>query len=270
MPSPVSELFSFFPSGIDWLAAGETAGLIIGGIFLLALIFRWIKGRLSDLNHALCSVISILILYSLIACLQLYVPSVVRWLPNLPFCTFDGGNISLYSFFDAQLTEICQQILFMLILTFWVNLIDNLMPVGEKMITWYLFRLFSAASGAAAYWAVTTLCFAFLPQSVLDRAPVILLGILGFMLLLGLLKILLGLVLTVVNPVLGAVYAFFFSNRTGKQISKAVLTTTLLAALVLLLTHFGFGIIPNESTLPSCIAVLVLLLPLWYLIGHLL
>ena len=75
--------------------------------------------------------------------------------------------------------------------------------------------------------------------------------------------------LTIANPILGAIYAFFFSNKIGKQLTKAVLTTVILTVLVLLLCHFGFGIIPvGQAVLISYIPLLGLLLILWYLIGH--
>ena len=74
---------------------------------------------------------------------------------------------------------------------------------------------------------------------------------------------------TIANPILGAIYAFFFSNKIGKQLTKAVLTTVILTVLVLLLCHFGFGIIPvGQAVLISYIPLLGLLLILWYLIGH--
>ena len=54
------------------------------------------------------------------------------------------------------------------------------------------------------------------------------------------LSFLLTLVLTAVHPVIGALYAFFFSNLLGRQFSKSILTTLILTGLVGTLNRLGF------------------------------
>ena len=116
-------------------------------------------------------------------------------------------------------------------------------------------------------WAFNT----FLPGALAAYAPIILLGILAAMLILGFLNIILSLVLTVVNPVIGALYTFFFSNVIGKQITKAVVTTIILCALVVVLNYFGYAVISiTPYTLGTYIPLIVTLLILWYTLGHVL
>ena len=99
----------------------------------------------------------------------------------------------------------------------------------------------------------------------------ILLGVLGVMLALGVLNLLLGLVLTVANPILGGIYAFFFSNLVGRQLTRAVGTTAVLTGLVYLMEHFGITALSiTQSALISCAPLLLVVLILWYLIGHVL
>ena len=99
----------------------------------------------------------------------------------------------------------------------------------------------------------------------------ILLGILIAMLLLGVLNVILGAVLTVVNPFLGAVYAFFFSNVIGKQLSKAVVTTVVLTVLAVVLEYLGYTVLYIAGpALGTYTPLLIVLLALWYLIGHIL
>jgi hypothetical protein len=109
---------------------------------------------------------------------------------------------------------------------------------------------------------------AFLPEGLLTWAPVVLLGLLVLMLLVGALKLLVGLVLSTVNPLIGALYTFFFANIIGKQISKAVLTTAILAGIVTLMHYLGIAAVYiAASALAVYIPLLIILLLLWYLVG---
>ena len=117
----------------------------------------------------------------------------------------------------------------------------------------------------------TKLIAAFLPDVLVAWATTALLSILGFMLLLGLLKVVLGVVLAAVNPIIAGIYAFFFSHRIGKMLSHAVLTTVILSVLVLILNHMEFAVISiASSALAAYIPLLIILLILWYVLGHLL
>ena len=91
------------------------------------------------------------------------------------------------------------------------------------------------------------------------------------MLLLGAAKVVLGLVLTAVNPIIGGIYAFFYSHAVGKQLTKAVVTTLLLCGIVFLVGYFGFTVIGiSTAVLIAYIPLILALLVLWYLLGHLL
>ena len=66
-------------------------------------------------------------------------------------------------------------------------------------------------------------------------------------------------------------YTFFFSSVIGKQLSKAVFTTAIISAVVLLLGEFGYTVIcVSSAALAGYIPLAVVLLLLWFLIGHLL
>lgn len=272
MESLVSEIITLFPENINLSALGNVTVLLVGGLLFLAILFRIIKGKLSDLNHSLCSAITILAVYCIVVLVWTYVPPTFQTLLTpLPLVSFQNHMLILFSFRGADLTLVCHQLLSTVILAFMVNLMDTILPDGKRIITWYLFRLLSGILSVAAYLLVNHLSNRFLPGALLTYAPVILFCILTFLLLLGILKLILGIVLTIVNPILGAIYAFFFSNSIGKQLSKAVLTTIILTAAVLILSHFGFGVFTLSGSFSlSYIPVLALVLALWYLIGHIL
>ena len=151
------------------------------------------------------------------------------------------------------------------------NLLDTLIPKGKGIVGWYLLRFLTVLLAMAAHilatWAIAT----YVPISLATYAPVILLGLLLFMLLLGVLNVVLGALLSVVNPFLGAVYAFFFSSLIGKQLTKAIITTAILTAMTVALEYCGYTLLYIAGTaLGTYVPFVVVLLILWYLIGHLL
>ena len=118
---------------------------------------------------------------------------------------------------------------------------------------------------------VTGLLTKYLPEGLVTYAPTILLAVLALMLLTGALKFLVGIVLSTVNPLVAALYTFFFANAIGKQVTKAVLTTAILTVLVWILQNIGiFTISIASAALLAYIPFIVLLLALWYVVGRLL
>ena len=110
-----------------------------------------------------------------------------------------------------------------------------------------------------------------LPEGFLLWAPMVLLALLVLMMMVGGLKILVGALISTVNPVIGALYTFFFANIIGKMISKAVLTTILLGVIVWLLYYLGItAVYIASAALAAYIPLLIILLLLWYLVGHIL
>ena len=99
-------------------------------------------------------------------------------------------------------------------------------------------------------------------------------GIAIFLLVLlgsGVISMMLGLVIAVTSPFLGAMYTFFFSNIAGKQISKSIFTGGILCGILWLMEHFGLVVILiTPAALLTYIPLALVLLVLWFLIGHLL
>ena len=92
-------------------------------------------------------------------------------------------------------------------------------------------------------------------------------AILVLLLLTGALKILVGALLTTVNPIIGGLYTFFFANIVGKQITKAVLTTVILSAIVIALRYIGLTVISIASAaLVAYIPIAIILVVLWYIV----
>ena len=99
----------------------------------------------------------------------------------------------------------------------------------------------------------------------------VLLLILCLCLLSGVVNLLLGLVIAVANPFLGAMYTFFFSNIVGKQVSKAVFSSVIICAVLYLLDLFAYTVICiSAAALLTYIPLALILLVLWFLIGSVL
>ena len=268
MQNLLNQLLLWLPSA-DQIAELARIFLIVAAAFLvIGFIGKLCFGKNSGLNRAVSAAIGILFLYATAVLIRAYDPfGLSRYLSPLPFVAFSGNGLYLFSFQGARFSVICSQVLSMVTLAFLYNLIDDFMPRGKRLY-WLLYRALTILMTIALHYVVTWLMNAFLPGSIVVYAPTVLLVIFICMLLLGVLKVLLGLVLAVVNPFLAAVYTFFFSNKIGRQLSRAAMTTLLLSILIIGLRYFGYGVISiATATLATYIPVLAVLLILWYVIG---
>lgn len=268
----ITDLETSLPAALDWLSVSKQTLIIAGALLLLSLLFRAVLGRVTDLNRSLSSAIGILILFAGTVAAYVYCQeSVSALLPPLPFVQLMEDQLFLFDFQSQELNMICYQLLSCIILAFFVNLLDSMMSQGDSVIGWYFLRLLSLVLALICYAAVNWLETTLIPGEVLAYAPTILLIILASMLMLGLLKLILGVALTMANPVIGAIYAFFFSHNIGKQISKAFLTTVILAAVVFFLGKYGYlAFSVSQDAMASYIPVPVVMLAIWYLVGHIL
>ena len=179
--------------------------------------------------------------------------------------------MTLFSFTEAESPEISAMLVRMIVLSFLVNLLDMVLPKGKNLFTWLLFRLITVLLAVLCQGLIVWLSEMYLPASFIHYAPMVLLGILVAMLLLGALKLLVGIALATINPIIGALYTFFFSSLVGKQLSKAVLTTILLSLLVHALNYLGYTVISLVGiSLVTLLPVIVVLLALWYLVSQVL
>lgn len=268
----LSAALDAIPAEIDFVTTMQFLLYFAAGSLLLGVLSRVVLGKRSSLNHSLSSVMGILLIYVVTIVVDTFKPwNLDKFLSPLPFVTFIKDYIVFLSFRASSFPAICHEILAMVILAFLVNLIDTFMPKGKSVVGWYLLRFLSIILAMVLHLVVSWAFNTYLPDVLVTYAPVILLVILVAMLLLGVMNLLLGVVLTVVNPIIGAVYTFFFSNAIGKQLTKAVFTTAILCILVYLMDYFGYLVIcTSASALLSYIPLMAVLLVLWYLIGHVL
>lgn len=242
------------------------------GSLILSVLGRFILGKRSSLNHSVSSVMAILFIYALTIVIYTFKPwQLENLLSPLPFVTFFNDYMVVMPVVGIYPTVLARELLSLIILAFLVNLLDILIPRGKSVLGWYCLRFFAVGLAMIlhllVHWAFNT----YLPDILVTYAPIILLLLLVALLLLGFLNAVLGLVLTITDPFVGAVYYFFFSNIVGKQLTKAVFTSAILCVILFFMDQAGLCFIHISMTaLTAYIPLAALCLILWYLIGHLL
>ena len=276
MPRELSDVIrhasSYIPRKLDFISVAEFMLYFIAASLILGVLGRIFLGKRSSLNHSLSSVMGILFIYAATVIIYTFKPwNLEILLSPLPFVTFSGDYLILLPITDSQFPALCTEILSLVILSFLVNLVDTYLPKGNNVISWYLMRFITIALSMMlhllACWAFET----YLPDMLVKYAPTALLSVLFFMLLSGALNLILGLVIATANPFMGAMYTFFFSTVIGKQVSKAVFSTAIVTGVFFLVDWFGYTVIAiSAGALLTYIPLGLVLLVLWYLIGHVL
>lgn len=248
------------------LALAMTVGSLVFGF-----IGRFAFGKKSVLNQSVSSAIGILFIYAVAVVIHSFGLDLNLLVTNLPFVSLQDNALQIFSIIQSDYVAICGEVLNMIILAFLVNIINRWMPQGKNLFTWFLFRMLSVTLGIVLFVLVNYLLTIYLPEGLLTWAPVILLSLLAIMLLVGALKGIVGALITTVNPLIGFLYTFFFANVIGKMLSRAMLTTALLTALVYTLNYFEvLSVAIGTGVLVAYIPMLLLLLVLWFIVGKLL
>ena len=265
----MNEITAFFTSYGVSFATG--ALLLLVGTLAVALIGRFVFGKRSALSYAVSSAIAILFLYAATVVLLTLGAEFSKWTAPLPFVTFSAGHMHLFPFDGAHYTAICTQILSMIILAFLVNIVDGWLSKAKNFFTWLFLRCVTLVAGYIGHLLIVYLFNTYLPEGLVIYAPTVLLAVLVLMLLTGSLKFIVGIAIGTVNPIIGGLYTFFFATVVGKMLSKAVLTTGILAGLVWLLQYFGVASVSIAvAALVAYIPFIIILIALWYLVNRIL
>ena len=94
----------------------------------------------------------------------------------LPMVHLSGTKMNLFSFSGADYTIICTQVLSMIILAFLANLVDAVLPKGERILSWLFFRCLSVVLAIAGNLVIHWLFTSYLPEGLVTYAPTILLS----------------------------------------------------------------------------------------------
>lgn len=270
----MDQILTYLPESIDPAQLALTAAGFMAATLLLSSLGRTLAGQHSELSNAASSAIGILFVYIATVAVMTVGGDLEQFRPYLsplPFIRIDSEALHLFALTTAEYHAVCSEILSMVILAFLVNLLDTWIPRGEHIITWFLFRCLTVVLAIAAHLGATELIGTMIPDVIANNAATILLGLLVLMLSVGCLKFLVGFALATFNPIIGALYTFFFANVIGRQLSKAMLTTALLTALVWCLEVIGMTVIPIDlAALTGYLPFLSLLAVVWYFVNKIL
>lgn len=258
----LSSLLPHLDGSAAWMPAAEAALIFAVILFAAGAVFRISLGKGSNWTRALCAAVIVLLVYLTEVLLQLFLPQIRTQLPHLPFVYVDQQRFLL-----GNLERLSEPALFgglvrLMILSFLVNLLDDFLPKGESFGNWCLWRGVLVVLALALYNFICPILEAAMPALFTVWAKPLILGCWIMILLSGAVKVLMGLILTVVNPLVGIVYAFFFSHKVGSQMSKAILTTLILTAVIAVLNHlevlvFAFGSFSPAVYAPACVITVV-------------
>lgn len=266
----MDSIFLYFANvGIDLGVFLRFSGILLLGALLVSGISRFIFRKQTLLESALSSSIAIIFIYIVMVLIITIAKDLNFLVAPLPFVSITTDSITFFAFDGAAYPVIASQLLSMVILSFLVNLADMWFPRGKNLINWLSFRTLTVIFGFLMHFLVTWLFAHYCPVFIVQYAPAVLLAILLIMLLTGALRFIVGLILTTVNPIIAALYTFFFANIVGRQITKAVMTAAICSGAVLLLRKYGLTALSLEpGALVAYIPFLLVFVPVWYLVSR--
>ncbi len=250
---------------LNWQSIGITAAVLTIGCILTGTLSRVVFGKRSILFESASSAVGILFIYALTAVIYSIGTQYIPYTAPLPFVSITNEELLLRKISGMHYTELFGVLLSLVILSFIMNITDRWIPKGKNFFIWVFWRCITIALTMLLHLIILGLINKYLPKDIMTYAPVILLGLLAIMILTGALKIVVGVVLTTVNPIIGGLYTFFFANIVGRQVTKAVFTTGILTGLYFLLEKLQvetINILPGA--LIAYIPYAIILLICWF------
>ena len=257
-------------------------------IFFIALILKLIN-KMPNTREGLIAALSILVFCVAYALIHIFKPlglDEYLVLP-LPFLDFQEGNMILMAYEVNEkgwvvIPKLCSNITSLLLLAFLVNQIYAFKPGNLKPPGWLVFRFFSTLIAIGVYYGVDMVLRKFLNkipegtelQHFMRFVPFLLLGALIALFLVAWCKKHMGIFQKVINPAFEGMYGFFFTNRFGVQLTRAMATTLILTlfAVSLQKVFIDHGLaltIPLRPVSGEAMFALGSLFMLWIIVGFL-
>lgn len=243
-------------------------GILIFGLLFISSMTRFLFGKKAQINKAVTSAVEIFCVYVINVVIYALGLHLQEFLTPLPFVTMVEDYLVVYPILSAEFVDICHHVLKLLIIAFLVNLLNEFVPQGKHVITWFLLRMVTAAVSVAVIYFADLLLNTYIPQGLVDIAPTVLLCSLVALILLGSMKVLVGAALAFLDPIVAALYTFFFSNFIGCSLAKALVSTALLTGVIALLDVLDISVVLiAASALTAYIPLLLIIICIWYLLS---
>lgn len=253
------------------LQYAKFVGILIFGLLLISSLTRFLFGKKAQINKAVTSAVEIFCVYVINVVIYALGLRLQEFLTPLPFVAMVEDYLVIYPILSAEFVDICHHVLKLLIIAFLVNLLNEFVPEGKHIVTWFLLRLITVAVSVAVIYGAELLLNTYIPQGLAEIAPTVLLCCLVALILLGAMKVLVGAALAFLDPIVAALYTFFFSNFIGRSLAKAMVSTALLTGVIVLLDVLDISVVLiAASALTAYIPLLLIVVVLWYIIGRIL
>ncbi len=264
----LSQVQQFNVSALQYL---KFLGILIFGILLISSLARFLFGKEAQINLAVTSSMEILCVYVINTVVFALGLQFQEFITPLPFVTMVKDYLVIYPILSAEFTDICHHVLKLLIIAFLINMINEFIPKGEHVLTWFLLRIITVIIAVVAIYVAELALNTYLPQGLYEIAPTVLVCVLVALVLLGSLKLIVGVTLAFLDPISAALYTFFFSTFVGRALARAMVSTALLTGLVVALNSLEISVVLiAASVLTAYIPLLLIVLVLWYIVGHIL
>lgn len=267
----LSSLFSSFEfnsinaSGVFTLIQTSLLALLV--FLVIGFFMRLFFGRHCLVNRSLTVSMGVLFIYVFtIAVYSINPWDLSKYLSPLPFADFRKDIVIFTPFSDTDFSALSSHILSLIILCFNVHLLNTLLPTGSNILIWFLIRLLTAVIAIFFNLSINLAFSTLLPSGIAFYAPIIVLTLLGIAILIGLFNPLLCIIFTVVNPIIGLLYTFFFSNIIGKQLIRAVLSAVILCFFFTCAEYFGYSVLNIAAVhLPVYLPFCAVLMIIWWI-----
>lgn len=241
----------------------------IAGLLLISSMVRFLFGKKNQLGKAITSAMEILCLYVIWTAIYCFGLHWKVFLSPLPFLSLEHNCLNIFPILSAPFQEICVPFLKLLMIAFLVNLMNSVIPEGKRLFIWLIMRICAVVLALGLNYVLDLALGIWFPQSFWQNASWVLLGVLVLLIALGSLKMIVGAALFVTNPLIGALYTFFFSNLIGRSLARSILSAGLVTGLVCLMNSLGIlSIAVSAASLLALIPAFAIIVLLWYAIDR--
>lgn len=259
-----------YPAGFDLGAMFSMFMTMIVFMVITGGIGRLIKkGPNSGLSHSTSTACAILFIYTVFVLFYRVDRELLAFFTDkLPLINFDGDTISIYRLEGKTFPELCSEFLHVYLMSFLIIAIDDLIQDSKNLVSWYILQFILCFCAILAYCVGIHMLNSYLPGFLVSYAPMIIVCIMLAFVALAAFRIVCNLMMTVVDPLLGAVYDFMIGKKLGNCIYKAALCSGMLLLLVWRLESLGHvSVNVMDFSLLGFVPLIALLMLFWYLLG---
>lgn len=245
----------------------QISSFILGLLCLLLIssLFRFLFGKKAQIGKAITSAMEVICLYLIFILARFFLPGCTFFEKGLPFLSVEQDQIVLFSLMSGNFSHLMSQIVRLLLICFLLNLLNSLIPEGKKFRVWFPLRVITVILALWLNYTLETYLALYFPNGLEAYSIPIIIGVMFLLLAMGSLRFIVGLTIGFFEPLIGALYTFFFSNFFGRALARTLVSTGLLMALLWFMNAQQVTVISiGTLSLLPLIPIVVIVILLWY------